>query len=120
MSNQHPTPEQRARELLSRFIRIQHPSDFDTCLKTLTAIICENEQHKLANETLLAELKRVQSYNAAQIGASYISKLESELTQLRKVCDELMAFGISQGGYFPEWQKAETNYNNIPHVKGRE
>jgi hypothetical protein len=46
---EHPTPKQRARELLSRFIRIQHPSDFDTCLNTLTAIIRENEELKAAN-----------------------------------------------------------------------
>ena len=117
--SQHPTLEQRAHELFMRLFRDYHECKAGA-LDELTAIIRENEElkeqinprngHTFESLTKMWEDGHI-AYAAAQ----------SELTQLRKVCDDLRKHPNHykcNDGYCGRCL-ALANYNNLPHLKGK-
>ena len=117
---EHLTPEQRALALVKR-------QDFgDSINAELTTIIRENEELKA---TLKATTDCVDILHAYET----IAKQQSELTQLRKVCDDWKdtaemsmtlvcnASGIQEAArrFVDEYYVRLHTHNNLPHVKGK-
>ena len=114
---EHPTPEQRAVDLVNACC--SHNLDEREAKRAeLTAIIRENEELK---STLKATTDCVDTLHAYET----IAKQQSEINQLRKVCDE---FALIKTNFGHNAKNSSTgcvtcialaNYNNLPHVKGK-
>jgi hypothetical protein len=103
------TPEQRAKRIYSKIglavFDITANVDYnDEILTELTAIFRENEVLKLENKNCIKQ--------------HHWEEQRAELTQLRKVCDAL-AKELEDRKPKIWVLEALTNYNNLPHVKGK-